>query len=260
MTATQEINIDTITPLVNNQIEDSATFAEDPVQVAAITEQPTSTDTNATSDSSSGGWLGWVGIGLSLAVGIFAWKVSERLTNEIKKLKERLSDNEADLSHKLDKIDTFSDDVESFRRSLNSISLQSSSRIEPIVGQGNHRNITHETVKPIKHKTQFKYATLQSPDENGVLRFSERSMVDSSSPQKMFLLEIDSESGSGTYRINPTAINLILADLQMFRDFVKPFTFSGNPLSASVQDKIPGKIIRKGSYWVVEEPLEISIH
>lgn len=67
---------------------------------------------------------------------------------------------------------------------------------------------------------QVKFATLQSPDENGILRFSERSMVDSPSSQKMFLLEIDLKRGIGTYKINPSAINFILGDLQMFKDFV----------------------------------------
>lgn len=262
MTATQEINIDTITPLVQNPIEDSATTSGDSLEVATVAVQSVPTDSIATTDSSSSnGWVGWIGVGLSLVVGIFAWKVTEKLTKEINSLKKHLSDKEIELTRKLDKIDTLSTELKSVKQSLHSASRQTSSRtVEPTVRPEVPRNVTSETIRPAKRHTLIKYATLQSPDENGVLRFSERSMVDSSSPQKMFMLEIDNESGIGIYRINPSAMSLILADLQMFRDFVKPFTFSGNPLNASVQDKVPGKIIRKGNFWVVEEPLEISIH
>ena len=44
------------------------------------------------------------------------------------------------------------------------------------------------------------------------------------------------------------------------RDFVKPFTFSGDSVNATIQDKIPGKISKQGNFWVVEELLEISIN
>lgn len=258
----QEINIDTITPLVQNPIEDSVTASGDSIEIATVAVQSIPTDSIATTDSSSSnGWVGWIGVGLSLAVGLFAWKVTEKLTKEIHSLKKHLSDKEVELTRKLDKIDALSIEIKSVKQSLHSASHQTSARtIEPSVRPEAHRNVTSETVRPTKRHTLLKFATLQSPDENGILRFSERSMVDSSSPQKMFMLEIDNESGTGIYRINPTAMSLILADLQMFRDFVKPFTFSGNPLNASVQDKVPGKIIRKGNFWVVEEPLEISIH
>lgn len=262
MTATQEINIDTITPLVQNPIEDSATTSGDTLEVATVAVQSVPTDSIATTDSSSSnGWVGWIGVGLSLAVGIFAWKVTEKLTKEINNLKKHLSDKEIELTRKLDKIDVLSTELKSVKQSLRSESRQTSSRtVEPTVRPEVNRIVPNETVRPAKRHTLLKFATLQSPDENGILRFSERSMVDSSSPQKMFMLEIDNESGMGIYRINPSAMSLILADLQMFRDFVKPFTFSGNPLNASVQDKVPGKIIRKGNFWVVEEPLEISIY
>lgn len=262
MAATQEINIDTITPLVQNPIEDSATISGDSIEVATVAVQSVPAESIATADSSSSnGWVGWIGVGLSLVVGLFAWKVTEKLTKEIHNLKQHLSDKEIDLARKLEKIDALSTEIKSVKQSLHSASRQTSTRmIEPTVRPNVQSNTQREAVKPTKRQSLLKYATLQSPDENGILRFSERSMIDSTSPQKMFMLEIDNESGTGIYRINPTAMNLILADLQMFRDFVKPFTFSGNPLNASIQDKVPGKIIRKGNYWVVEEPLEISIH
>lgn len=262
MAATQEINIDTITPLVHNPIEDSATSSGDSIEVATVAVQSIPTETIATTDSSSSnGWVGWIGVGISVVVGLFAWKINEKLTKQIRNLKQHLSDKDIELSHKFEKIDAISVEIKSLRQSLHSASRQPSARtIEPTVKPNAHNNSQYEEVKPPKRQTLLKYATLQSPDENGILRFSERSMIDSSSSQKMFMLEIDNESGTGIYRINPAAMSLILADLQMFRDFVKPFTFSGNPLNASIQDKVPGKIIRKGNYWVVEEPLEISIH
>ena len=93
-----------------------------------------------------------------------------------------------------------------------------------------------------------------------MLRFSERSMVEKSTPQKMFLIEIDVESGCGTYRINPEAKKIILNDLQMFQDFVKPFTFCGDSMNATIQDKTLGKIVKQGNFWVVEERLDIIIN
>lgn len=261
MAATQEINIDTITPLVNNPIEDSATATGDSIEVATVAVQSIPTETIATADSSSSnGWVGWIGVGISIVVGIFAWKINEKLTKQIRSLKQHLSNKDTELSHRLERIDAISVEIKALKQSLQSASRQTSARTtETTVRPNVQSNIQYEPKLP-KRQTLLKYATLQSPDENGILRFSERSMIDSSSSQKMFMLEIDNESGTGIYRINPTAMSLILADLQMFRDFVKPFTFSGNPLNASIQDKVPGKIIRKGNYWVVEEPLEISIH
>ncbi|MCM1223514.1 MAG: hypothetical protein NC548_54595, partial [Lachnospiraceae bacterium] len=197
MTVTQEINIDTITPLVQNPIEDSATTSGDSLEVATVAVQSVPTDSIATTDSSSSnGWVGWIGVGLSLAVGIFAWKVTEKLTKEINSLKKHLSDEEIELTRKLDKIDTLSTELKSVKQSLHSASRQTSSRtVEPTVRPEVNRIVPSETVRPAKRHTLLKFATLQSPDENGILRFSERSMVDSSSPQKMFMLEIDNESG-----------------------------------------------------------------
>lgn len=84
-------------------------------------------------------------------------------------------------------------------------------------------------------------------------------MVESSSPQKMFVLELDMQAGSGTYRVNQDAMRMILDDLQMFKDYVKPFSFSGNPTHAIILDKHLGKVTKQGAYWVVEAPLEMSI-
>lgn len=84
-------------------------------------------------------------------------------------------------------------------------------------------------------------------------------MVDEPSPKKMFLLGINPSTSSGTYRINPSAKKVILGNLQMFKDFVKPFAFFGNPENANIEDKQVGKIKKQGEFWVVEECLEISI-
>lgn len=262
MATTQVINNDTTPQSANNLIEDGGTIARDTV-ATSTTVQSTSLDTTATTNvGCSGGLIGWIAIVISIAVGVFAWKVYAKLTDEIQKLKENLSSKEEKLSFKLGTIDNLSNEIESFKHTLKSIPQHSSVQtVETFVKPSNHINNTvRETVKSKQHQLQVKYATLQSPDENGVLRFSERGMVDNPSSQKMFILEIDCASGSGIYRLNPSAMELILADLQMFQDFVKPFSFSGTSSNATIKDKVPGKIIRKGNYWVVEEPLEISIY
>jgi uncharacterized protein YoxC len=258
MATAHVINNDTISQPANNPIEGGDTIA-----ATSATVQSTTTDPIATTNTgSSNGLVGWIGIAISIAIGIVAWKVYVKLTDEIQKIKEDLSNKDAQLSQKLEAIDTLSNEIKSINQSLKSVSQCHSEQIvETSVKECSRTNNTvRELVKPQQRQLQVKYATLQSPDDNGVLRFSERSMVDTPSSQKMFILEIDSELGSGIYRLNHSAMDLILADLQMFRDFVKPFTFSGSSLNATIKDKVPGKIIRKGSFWVVKEPLEISIN
>lgn len=263
MGATHEINIDTITPLGNNSSENSDSLSKDTVDMGSFTEQPNSMETIATADSgSSNSWVGWIGLGLSIVIGIYAWKITGRIAAEVKNLRKQFSDNELKISQKLAEIDNLGHEIRALRQSVDSVS-------RPVLTRGSESNVNSVNQDAtmhvsdemyVKQQVQVKYATLQSPDENGILRFSERSMVDIASPQKMFMIEIDNQSGTGLYKINPSAINLILGDLLMFRDFVKPFTFSGNPLKATIQDRKPGKITRRGNYWVVEEPLEISIY
>ena len=235
----------------------------DTITVASIgTESIHSTTTTAES-SGSGSLLGWINVGVSICIAIIIWKIFKKTSLEIQRLQHKLNENDEVIKNALQTIEKISYEVQTLKDKLKSTSKSPTPKgNEPITVQEEQNeqdvNVTreNESQKPF----QIKFATLQSPDENGVLRFSERSMIENSSSQKMFLVEIDPMRGIGTYRINPSAKNLILGDLQMFRDFVKPFTFSGDSVNATIQDKIPGKISKQGNFWVVEELLEISIN
>lgn len=217
--------------------------------------------TATTADSSSGGSLmGWIYVGILICIAIIVWKISNKLFSDIQKMHRRMNETDKEISNALQTIETLKDDVTTLKSKFLQTSKYSIHQTsEPVViAKGQEKKDEGiARVTESQNQIQIKYATLQSPDENGILRFSERSMIDTPSPQKMFLVEIDIQSGVGTYRINPLAMNLILGDLQMFQDFVKAFTFSGVPINATIQDKSPGKISRRGNFWVVEELLEI---
>lgn len=236
----------------------------DTITVASIgTESIHSTTTTAES-SGSGSLLGWINVGFSICIVIIIWKIIKTTSSEIKRLQRKLNENDEVVKNALQTIEKISNEVQTLKGKLTPTTTKSPipKKIEPTIVLEEQDNkyveVTRENENP--KQVQVKFATLQSPDENGILRFSERSMIENSSPQKMFLVEIDTIRGIGTYRINPSAKNLILGDLQMFRDFVKPFTFSGDSVNATIQDKIPGKISKQGNFWVVEELLEISIN
>lgn len=235
----------------------------DTITVASIgTESIHSTTTTAES-SGSGSLLGWINVGVSICIAIIIWKIIKTTSSEIQRLQRKLNENDEVIKNALQTIEKISNEVQTLKGKLTPTTKSPiPKKIEPTIVLEEQDNkyveVTRENENP--KQVQIKFATLQSPDENGILRFSERSMIENSSPQKMFLVEIDTIRGIGTYRINPSAKNLILGDLQMFRDFVKPFTFSGDSVNATIQDKIPGKISKQGIFWVVEELLEISIN
>lgn len=260
MSATREINLDTITPLVNTPTSDSmvATDTVATIEVADTTSYQYASENQASGKSNA---VAWIGVGLSICVGVLVWKLFDGLRKDVKKLRNYCDVSKETHDKLVQRIDKLNEDINILNQKIVNIRYNAPARvIEP---DSHNVHMEYEQKQPQKSKkvaTQIRYATLQSPDENGVLRFSERSMTESSSPQKMFLLEIDPSTGTGIYRINPSALSLIVGDLQMFRDFVKPFTFSGNPMNANIQDKKFGKITKQGNFWVVEEPLEISIY
>lgn len=241
----------------------SLNVISDTISVASIgTESIHSTTTTAES-SGSGSLLGWINVGFSICIALIIWKIIKTTSSEIQKLQSKLNENDDVINNALQTIETISDEVQTLKGKLTPTTKSPiPKKIEPTIVLEEQDNkyveVTRENESP--KQVQIKFATLQSPDENGILRFSERSMIENASPQKMFLVEIDTIRGIGTYRINPSAKNLILGDLQMFRDFVKPFTFSGDSVNATIQDKIPGKISKQGNFWLVEELLEISIN
>lgn len=260
MSATREINIDTITPLVDNPTSDTmvATDTVATVEVADVSSYQQITESQATGN---GNIIAWIGIGLSICVGVFAWKLIDNLKKDIKKLRNFCDASNVSHDKLLMRIDRLNEEIKVLNQKIVNIRQTAPARVIEHNSQDIHTEYERkQQQKTKKVATQIRYATLQSPDENGVLRFSERVMTEVSSPQKMFLLEIDPSNGTGIYRINPSAMGFIVGDLQMFRDFVKPFTFSGNPMNANIQDKKFGKITKQGNFWVVEEPLEISIY
>lgn len=260
MSATREINLDTITPLVNTPTSDSlvATDTVATIEVADTTIPQSSLETQVNGNSNL---IAWIGVGLSICVGVLAWKLIDSLKKDVKKLRSYCDISKETNDKLILRIDRLNEEINVLNQKIVNLRNNAPTRIVETNPHGTHAEYNRkQPQKPQKVVTQIRYATLQSPDENGVLRFSERSMVEVSSPQKMFLLEIDPSTGTGIYRINPGAMGLIVGDLQMFRDFVKPFTFSGNPMNANIQDKKFGKITKQGNFWVVEEPLEISIY
>lgn len=119
------------------------------------------------------------------------------------------------------------------------------------------KNVSQETVIPTSRIV--KYATLQAPDANGVLRFAERSMSDEATEQKMFEVELDTITGTGVYRINHKAISVLLDDLQQLCDFVEPFTMDGNASARNIVNDKPGRIHQEGKFWIVDERAKIRI-
>lgn len=263
----QEINLDTITPLVSDTTMVGAvgindTVASDSLSVASVVTTKEIQPVNAATNVDSGGtdWVGWIGVGLSVCLGIAVWKIYGTLTKEIKSLRHKLDSDSKIVDKLMQQIDNLEQEIKLQKQLLKSKLEQQSRAVNTNVKSGGQNIVNRNSEKAIKHNKTVKYATLQSPDESGVLRFSERSMVDEASPEKMFIVEVDSQSGSGTYRINPLARNLILGDLQLFREFVKSFNFSGDTTKVMIEDVVPGKIHRQGNFWVVEQLLEISIY
>lgn len=260
MSATREINLDTITPLVNTPTNDTM-VATDTVATIEFADANSNQYTAENHTNENGNLIAWIGIGLSVCVGIIAWKLIDNLKRDVKKSRKIVETSMYNHDKLLMRIDKLSEDINVLNQKIVNMPHNTSTRFIEPKNLVTHREYERmQPTRPKKMAMQIRYATLQSPDENGVLRFSERSMTYTSSPQKMFLLEINPSTGTGIYRINPSAMGLIVGDLQMFRDFVKPFTFSGNPMNANIQDKKFGKIIKQGDFWVVEEPLEISIY
>lgn len=105
---------------------------------------------------------------------------------------------------------------------------------------------------------QCYYGNPFSPDENGVVKFSTRSLSKEQSPQKMFFVCLH-QDGTGTYEVNPSANEYILSDLQLFSYYVKSFNVKGQLTNARVKTLRPGKLVKSDKFWVIEELLEVSI-
>ncbi len=263
MSATNEINTDTIPPLVQDSV--TAPAAAQPVQQAAadtastvaVTVQPDA----ATSDSQGVCLAGWLGVGLSVCVGILAWKMISDMKKVVIETQSRLAALAKSLKDAKGQINALSSRVEASGSAPRNYTQPQYSAVDTgtVSAQLVHKAEEKKKAQKVP-ATEICFASLQSPDARGVLRFSERSMTTDRTPEKFFMLEINPEAGVGTYRINPDALDLIRGDLQLLGYYVKPFSFNGDSLRAKISDKKPGKIIKRGKFWEVEERLEISIH
>lgn len=252
---TSSDSINAYIPISANSSNDSTT------ETFATIVQETTLPTTTTEKGGSSGMISFICIGILACICFYIWKILKTISASTQKMQNLLVENQNRLKNAEEKIEILNNEIKSLTSKVFSISKSSTPKsINTVIRE--EQPIYQYTDKKEEsfESNQVKFATLQSPDENGILRFSERSMVDSPSSPKMFLLEIDVKRGIGTYKINPSAINLILGDLQMFKDFVKPFTFSGDTNNVTIQDKRPGKISKQGNYWVVDELLEITIH
>lgn len=275
MGVTQEINIDTIQPLNQAPTNDTlvgadssaiakqASIQKDTIAVSTTTLQQ---QVQVPNETGRVVWSGWLGVGLAVCTAFLAWKIKKDLERKYEELEKKFSDLKYENKSFFEKLASLKNENILLKRKLEEFSAivtKNHAKGENIICNNTHgRSSSSKGVDIDSQRIQkpvIKYATLQSPDDQGVLRFSERSMTDDPSPQKMFQVEINPQKGTGIYRINPQAVGFILSDLQMIRDFVKSFRFSGNPATATLVDKEPGKIVKNGSFWIVEEPLEIVI-
>lgn len=218
--------------------------------------------TGTTPSVGGGSVVGWVGLAASVCVGFIAWKMITAMRKEIDSLKKSINELNAERNNLRKEFEILSSsfksqklDFETMRKGFSAVTHRSTAP------QPSDQRQERSKKEPVKSQPsiQILYATLQSPDANGVLRFSERSMTETPSPQKLFQIEIDTAAGTGIYKLNPNAMSAIKHDLQLVKDFVKPFTFSGDIASATIKDKRVGRLSRQGNFWVVDEPLEISI-
>ncbi len=202
--------------------------------------------------------VGWLSIVIVLCVGHLLRKMIVRLRKETEDLSTQLKDSSKQLGLLNNQVELLSASVADISKKVDTIVTQTK---EPhsITRESDHPSTGDFTDSEVPVPS-VRYATLQAPNESGELRFAERAMVETPSSEKMFILELDLNQGVGTYGINPGAESLILGDLQMFKDFVKPFSFGGNAYNATIKDKKKGSITREGSYWVVTERLEIIIN
>lgn len=261
MSATNEINTDTIHPLEQDSVTapavaQTAQAAVDTTSTVAVTVQP-----DTVTSSQQGNCLAdWVGVGLSVCVGILAWKLVSGMKKEVSETRRHLAVLAKSLKYAKGRIDALSSHVEALDSTPRDYSQQYSAVDTGVVST----RMVHKAEPNMKVQkspaTEIRFASLQSPDAQGVLRFSERTMTAGKTPDKFFMLEINQEEGVGTYRINPDALDLIRGDLQLLGYYVKPFSFNGDPMKAKITDKKPGKITKRGKFWEVEERLEISIH
>lgn len=211
----------------------------------------------------------WINIGLFVIVFVLLYFIYNKV-NSIKWHIQEITKKVADQNNsivKLNKtIDTLKGRLDKFEHN---VETKSASNIQDYIPnerkKGKHNIVEPSGIElsnpePMRQSPHvIRYATLQAPDANGILRFAERSMTENPSDQKMFEVELDTDAGTGTYKINQVANSLLLSDLQQLRGFVEPFTINGNTLNRRIIDVKPGKIHQDGKFWIVDELAIIKI-
>lgn len=215
----------------------------------------------ATTTDGLGGWVAWGALAVALIACFLSHKVKSSMQKEVDDIKLCLAKKDKEMAEIQAQMDNFKYENAQQEQRLNEVTKCLGGMTAASTPYRDTKCVTTDrTAKPAKASMAVvRYANMQSPDENGVLRFSERSMTEANSAQKMFVLELDILTGVGTYRINPDATRMIMDDLQMFKDYVKPFTFSGKPAQATIKDLHLGKLTKQGTFWLVDTLLEVSI-
>lgn len=233
----------------------------------AVQQRGTSTTIPTKSDSTIE--THWIYFGILAAVIIVLYIFYKRMSG----IMRHILDISKTLSEQNSKIVKNNQAIDTLRRRLDNRELAAEikdmprnqtilkkNKFAPVQSNRDINRIESVGVEDTNHSnTVTKFATLQAPDANGTLRFAERSMTDEATEQKMFEVELDLGKGTGTYRINHLAISMLMSDLQQLRDFVEPFTVSGNISTQRIINDKPGKIHQEGKFWIVDELARIKI-
>lgn len=269
----QSFNIDTVggvqeTPATVDSIaNDSVGSANDTILVANQIAPGGDENTVINEDNILPVALSIITIVLTLGIGYICYKFVRLMNTKVSELQvglTKLMDENRQQKDKIvaleESLNASSNDLSELTRSVKGLNnkLQSLSSVDSN-SRGNDRAYESPSISMSSQNEELYFANLQSPDKNGTLKFAIRGFSAQSSPQKMFILEIDNSIGKGTYKVNPEAVSMIMNDLQLFNSFVKPYNFSGNPDNAKISTIKPGTIYKSGLFWIVEELLDVSI-
>lgn len=211
--------------------------------------------------------LSIVAIVMAFSVGYLYYKLIGVLKEKMADALGRLKDQEKENTELRGKIQQLEESLQTSRGSLSQLSSnlnRINNKIELLssrfVSEGNNISVQKLATQNKPKQLDIYYANLQSPDQNGDLKFAIRGFSSQPSVNKMFIVEVDETAGRGIYKVNSDAMMMILNDLQLFNLFVKPYNFSGRTDNLRISTRKPGVISKNGQVWMVEEKLEISVN
>lgn len=107
-----------------------------------------------------------------------------------------------------------------------------------------------------------KYGNSIFNPSTGVITFNTRGLKDAKDSSKYFIVELDDATGTGTYRINPDAIDYIKGDIDVFRDTnaveMDTAGVTANNIK-DLKDTQVGTLIKDGDGWKVNKKLKVEI-